>query len=60
LSHFGLSKIGFVLGLFFWGLKRVHFHNPFVKKRLRSFWSFKEIGFVYSDYEIIFFSVILC
>ncbi len=45
---------------FFWGRKAVHFHNPFVKKRLRSFWAFNEIGFVYSDYEIIFFSVIPC
>jgi len=53
------EEIGFVLALFFWGRKVVHFHNPFVKKRLRSFWAFNEIGFVYSDYEIIFFSVIL-
>jgi len=34
------EEIGFELGLFFWGLKVVHFHNPFVKKRLRSFWAF--------------------
>jgi hypothetical protein len=43
------DKIGFVLGLFFWGRKVVYFHNPFVKKRLRSFWAISEIGFVYSD-----------
>jgi len=54
------EEIGFELGLFFWSRKAVHFHNPFVKKRLRSFWAFGEIGFVYSDYKIIFFSVILC
>jgi hypothetical protein len=49
LSSFWPFEIGFVLGLFFWGWKVVHFHNPFVKKRLRSFWAFNEIGFVYSD-----------
>ncbi len=43
------EEIGFVLGLFFWSRRMVHFHNPFVKKRLRSFWAFNEIGFVYSD-----------
>ena len=32
------------LGLFFWGLKAVHFHNPFVKKRLRSFWALKKLA----------------
>jgi len=31
------EEIGFELGLFFWGLRRFHFHNSFVKKRLRSF-----------------------
>jgi len=31
------DKIGFELGLFIRGLKVVHFHNPFVKKHLRSF-----------------------
>ena len=39
------DKIGFELGLFFWAGRRFHFHNPFVKKRLRSFWAFEEIGF---------------
>jgi len=41
----GQALIGFVLALFFWGQKVVHFHNPFIKKRLRSFWVFGEIGF---------------
>jgi len=38
------EEIGFVLGLFFWGLRVVHFHNPFVKKRLRSFLAFWKLG----------------
>jgi len=43
------DKIGFELGLFFWGRRGVHFHNPLEYISLRSFWAFNEIGFVYSD-----------
>ena len=56
----GVGEIGFVWVCFFGAGRWFHFHNPFVKKRLRSFWDFNEIGFVYSDFEIIVFSVILC
>jgi len=49
------DKIGFVLGLFFWLLKNRFFCNPLLKLSLRSFLAISEIGFVYSDYEIIDF-----
>jgi len=50
------DKIGFELGLFIRGLKVVHFHNPFVKKHLRSFQAFNEIGFVFLGRKAVSFS----
>ncbi len=37
-------RIGFVLGLFFWAGRLFHSHNPFVKKRLRSFLALRKLG----------------
>jgi len=42
LKKLGLFWVCF--GFVFLGRKAVHFHNPFVKKRLRSFWVFRELG----------------
>jgi len=47
---FGVGEIGFVWVCFFGAGRRFHFHNPFVKRRLRSIWNpptADKIGFVW-------------
>jgi hypothetical protein len=56
----GRLKLGLFWVCFFGPEGKFYFHNPLEYISLRSFWAFNKIGFVYSDLEIIFFSVILC